>query len=88
MTKEEFIAGTPFYVGKRRYKGESTHYYDPSVGCISKQSRSSVDERVVLDDYACNVKRVGRLGFEGFTHVLGKQVNVKYKFEHLSVFEG
>ena len=88
MTKDEFVAGKAFYVGRKRYNGESTHYYDTSVGCICKQSRSSIDERIVVDDYACNVKKIGRLGFEGFTHILSKKVNVKYKFEDLVVFEG
>ena len=55
MTKDEFVAGKAFYVGRKKYKGESTHYYDPSIGCICRQSRSSIDERIVLDDYACNI---------------------------------
>ena len=86
MTKQEFLEGKAFYVGGKRYKGESTHFYDKEVGCISKQSRSSTDEKIIVTDYACNIKMIGRTGFIGFTYVMSKLVRVKYKFEELSVF--
>jgi hypothetical protein len=87
MTREQFISGTPFKVGFMTYKGANTFYYS-NAGCICKQSRSSIDERVVLDEYECNVLKIGRTGFTGFTHVMKKKVNIKYKFEDLVVFEG
>ena len=86
MTKEQFLNGTIFRVGFLSYKGASTYYYN-SAGSISRQSRSSVDERVVLDDYECNVSKVTKTGFEGFTFVMKKKVVVKYKFEDLVEFK-
>jgi len=86
MTREQFLNGTQFYVGRKKYKGDSTYSYD--VGSISRQSRSSVDERIVLDDYECNIIKTGRVGFVGFTFVLGKKVVVKYRFENLVEFIG
>jgi hypothetical protein len=87
MTKEQFLNGTPFYVGRKRYAGDSTFYYCKDIGCVCKQSRSSLDERTILDDYECNMGKLGRIGFTGFTHVMGKQVIVKYRFSDLVPFE-
>lgn len=85
MTKEQFISGTPFYVGGKKYKGDSTYYF--SDKSISRQTRSSIDEAVIMDSYECNVIKVGRTQFTGFTFVLGKQVVVKLKFADLVQFE-
>jgi hypothetical protein len=87
MTREQFLNGTPFRVAGPTYKGDSTFYYNQKDNYMSKQIRSSIDERVVLDDYLCNVIKVGRLGFEGFVHVMKKKVVVKYKFEDLVEFK-
>jgi len=86
MTKEQFLNGTQFYVGSKKYKGDSTYSFS-SVGSISRQSRSSVDNRIVLEDYECNVTKIGRVGFEGFTFVMGKKVVVKIRFEDLVEFK-
>jgi hypothetical protein len=75
-----FTIGAPTYKGARTY---SYHSSDSNEGCIMRQSRSSTDQRVILDDYECNIIKVGRTGFTGFTYVLNKRVNVKYKFEDL-----
>jgi hypothetical protein len=85
MTKEQFISGTPFYIGGKSYKGDSTFYYEGGIIC--KQSRSSIDEEVILDDYHCNIYKIGRVGFEGFTFILGKRVQVKLKFADLVEFK-
>jgi hypothetical protein len=85
MTKEQFLSGTPFYIGEKSYKGDSTFYY--GEGVISKQVRSSIDEKVILDDYHCNISKVGRVGFEGFAFIMKKKVVVKYKFEDLVEFK-
>jgi len=87
MTREQFISGVTFRVGFLTYKGAETYSYNAKDNYMSKQVRSSIDERVVLDDYACNVLKVGRLGFTGFTHVMRKKVVVKYKFEDLVEFK-
>jgi len=86
MTKEQFLNGTQFYIGRKKYKGDSTYNYD--CGHISRQSRSSIDDKVILNDYECNVIKTGRIGFSGFTFVLGKKVVVKYRFEDLVEFIG
>ena len=86
MTKEQFLSGAKFYIGGKNYKGDSTYNFN-GAGCISRQSRSSIDERVVLDDYECNIFKMGRVGFEGFTYVMGKKVLVKVRFEDLVEFK-
>ena len=86
MTKEQFLSGAHFYIGGKKYKGDSTYNFN-GARSISKQSRSSVDERVVIDDYECNIFKMGRVGFEGFTFVMGKKVVVSYKFKDLVPFE-
>ena len=86
MTKEQFLNGTKFYIKGKKYKGDSTYNFN-GAGSISKQSRSSIDERVVIDDYECNIFKMGRVGFEGFTFVMGKKVLVKVKFKDLVPFE-
>ena len=85
MTKQEFLDGKTFYVGGKKYKGDSTYNFN-GAGSISRQSRSSIDERVVIDDYECNIFKLGRVGFEGFTYVMGKKVVVKLKFKDLVEF--
>jgi len=87
MTREQFISGVTFRVGFLTYKGAETYYYNAKDNYMSRQLRSSIDERVVIDDYVCNVTKVGRLGFEGFVHVMRKKVVVKYKFEDLVEFQ-
>jgi len=87
MTKEQFLSGTPFYIERKRYAGDSTFYYSKDIGCICKQSRSSINEKVVIDDYECNTVKSGRVSFTGFTHVLGKRVVVTLRYDNLVPFE-
>jgi hypothetical protein len=85
MTRQEFLDGVSFKVeGFNTYKGASTYKYDE---CIVEESRSSIDERVIITTHHCNVSKVGTKGFEGFTFVMNKMVKVKYRFEDLVVFE-
>jgi hypothetical protein len=85
MTKEQFLSGAQFYIGAKKYKGDSTYNYDG--GHISRQTRSSIDDRLILNDYECNITEVGKTGFIGFTYVMKKKVVVKYKFKDLNMFE-
>ena len=85
MTKEQFISGTPFYIGGKKYNGDKTYNYE--VGHISRQSRSSIDDKVILNDYECNVVKVGRTQVTCFTYVLGKKVVIKLKFSDLVPYE-
>lgn len=86
MTKEQFLSGVSFkVVGKSDYKGASTFKYDGE--CILQETRSSIDEKIMYNAYHLNIKKIGRLGFEGFVFVMNKKVNIKHKFEELVEFE-
>ena len=85
MTKDQFISGTPFYINRKAYKGDCTYYF--SDKSISRQSRSSIDERVVMDSYECNVIKVGRTQVTCFSYVLAKKVQVTLKFKDLVQFQ-
>jgi hypothetical protein len=87
MTREQFISGTIFTVGSLTYKGASTYSYNADAGCIMRQSRSSINEKVVMEDYECNVPKITKTSFTGFTYVMKKKVVVKYKFEDLVEFK-
>jgi len=87
MTREQFLNGTIFTVGGPTYKGASTYSYNENAGCMMRQTRSSLDERVVMNEYECNVPKVTKSGFEGFTYIMKKKVVVKYKFSDLVEFE-
>jgi hypothetical protein len=84
MTREQFLSGTIFTVGRPKYKGASTFYY--SEGSIMRQSRSAKDERVILEGYECNVTEIGSKGFKGFTYVMEKLVKLNYRFDDLVEF--
>lgn len=85
MTKEQFLNGTSFTVGAPMYKGAETFKYDG--GNIIRESRSSQDEKVLFVSHECNIIKVGKIGFTGFSFVVNKRVNIKYRFEDLVVFE-
>jgi hypothetical protein len=87
MTKEQFLSGTVFKVVGPTYKGAETYSYNQKDNYMTRQVRSSIDERVILDDYLCNVLKVGRLGFVGFTHIMRKKVIVKYRFSDLIPYQ-
>ena len=84
MTKQEFLNGVSFKIkGIGNYKGASTYKYDD---CIVEENRSSIDERIVLSSYHCNILKLGTKGFVGVAFIMGKKVLVKYKFEDLIPF--
>ena len=87
MTKEQFLDGTMFTVGGLTYKGACTYSYNENAGCMMRQTRSSLDERIVMNEHECNVTKIGRVGFEGFAFVMKKKVVVKYRFSDLVLFE-
>jgi len=84
MTREQFLNGASFRVGFLSYKGAETFYYDE---CIMKESRSSLDERVIYKGHHANIIKVGRTGFTAFTYVMNKKVVVRYRFEDLVEFK-
>ena len=85
MTREQFLSGEQFYIGGKSYKGAATYNYDG--GHISRQTRSSLNEEIIINDYECNITKVGRVGFTGFTYVMLKKVVVKYRFTDLVLFK-
>jgi len=84
MTKEDFLSGKVFKIKGPTYRGDATFYY--SSGSLSKQIRSSIDERVIVDDYACNVRDVTKNTFSIFVFVLNKKVTNRYKYTDLVEF--
>ena len=84
MTKEQFLSGVSFRVKGTTYRGDGTFKYEE---CILKETRSSIDEKVLYTAYHCNIIRLGRLGFEGFVFIMNKKVLVKHKFEDLVIYE-
>jgi hypothetical protein len=87
MTKEQFLSGVSFKVKGMTYKGANTYSYNVKDNYMLKQTRSSINDEVVVDDYCCNILKVGKVGFEGFCFVVNKRVTVKYKFEDLVEFK-
>lgn len=87
MTREQFLNGTIFTVGLPTYKGACTYSYNEDARCMMRQSRSSVNERMVLNEYECNVPKITKTSFTGFTYVMKKKVVVSYKFEDLVEFK-
>jgi len=87
MTKEQFLQSVEFKTSSRTYKGAPTFSYNEN-GYLSEQLRSSSDERCIVNQFCCNIIKVGSKGFSAFTFVMDKRVVVKYKFEELVVFNG
>ena len=85
MTREQFLSGQSFKVKGLSYKGDSTYRYDD--GCVVRESRSSQDDKVLTYNYHCNVNKIGKVQFQGFTYVFDKHIKVKYRFEDLIAFE-
>lgn len=85
MTAEQFLNGTSFTVGAPTYKGAGTFKYENDY--IIRESRSSQDEKVLFVSHECNIIKIGKVGFTGFSFVVGKRVNIKYRFEDLVMFE-
>jgi hypothetical protein len=85
MNKEKFLAGVPFRVnGIHQGKGSATFYYDE---CIMKQIRSGETDKVLVEDYHMNVQTVDDKWFLGFTFVMDKKVEVKYRYSKLVEFK-
>ena len=80
MTKEEFITGVEFEINGNFFKKEDN--------IITKVYRSSDRSRVVMEDHHMNIEKIGRVGFESYTYMLGQKVVRKIKFSDLEVFKG
>jgi len=91
MTKEQFLNGEHFRLntestkpGTSTYKLEKTTHGDQSY--ISKQIRSSIDNRIIDGNHELGITSIGNSGFSGFSFVMDKMVEVEYKFEDLVLF--
>jgi len=85
MTREQFLNGASFRVAGPTYFGAETFRLE-GEGCVVRESRSSENERVLTYSYHCNVYKIGRVGFKGFTYVFDKRINVNLRFEDLVEF--
>ena len=80
MTKEDFIAGFEFAMGLAFFKLEQDQR------SITKVYRSGDRSSVVMEDYHMNVEKIGKVGFEAYTFLLGKKIVRKIKFSELELF--
>lgn len=80
MTREDFIAGVEFEIKGNFFKKENR--------TITKVYRSNDRSRVVMEDHHMNLGKIGRVGFEAYTYILGGRVVRKIRFEDLEVFKG
>ena len=79
MTKQEFLSGTEFRIGRNFFKKEEN--------TITKIYRSNDESSIVMEDYHMNVERIGRVGFEAYTYIMGRKVERKIRFEELVEFK-
>ena len=83
MTREDFIAGVEFEMDFGTF-----FKLEQDQRSISKVYRSTDRSRVVMEDHHMNVEKIGRVGFECYTYLLGRKVERKIRFESLKVFKG
>lgn len=81
MTKEQFLSGAEFEIKGGYFK------LDKEERSITKVFRSTDRTRIVMQDYHMNVDRIGRVGFEAYTYILGIKVERKIRFEDLVEFK-
>lgn len=81
MTKEQFLSGAEFEIKGSYFK------LDKEGRSILKVFRSTDRTRVIMEDYHMNVERVGRVGFEAYTFIMGRKVERKIRFEDLVEFK-
>jgi len=82
MTREDFLSGVEFEMGSSTFKLEQDQR------SITKVYRSNDRSTVVMEDHHMNVEKIGRVGFECYTYLLGKKIVRKVRFEELEVFKG
>ena len=85
MTKEQFLQGVQFCSVNSGNVGATTYSYADNM--ISEQVRSSIDGRILIDQYCCNIIKIGSKGFSAFCFIMYKKVIVRYKFEDLRTYE-
>jgi hypothetical protein len=84
MNKEKFLSGTPFYVAKTITKGTSTlRFKEDTYPTLNHQIRSSIDGKVLIDDYEAHVDQVTNTRVYFSTHVVNKTVKGTILFEDM-----
>ena len=80
MTREDFMAGVEFEMNGNFFKKEDN--------TITKVYRSSDRSRTIMEDHHMNIEKMGRVGFECYTFLLGKRIVRKVRFKDLEPFKG
>jgi len=83
MTRQDFIAGKEFKVDSRTF-----FQLSQDQRTIEMIYRTSNLDKIVMIDYHMNITKIGRLGFETYTYLLGKKIARKIKFAELELFQG
>ena len=82
MKKEDFIAGVEFEMDFGTF-----FKLEQDQRSISKVYRSGDRSSIIMEDHHMNVEKIGKVGFECYTYLLGKKIVRKVRFEDLIVFE-
>ena len=83
MTREDFLSGVEFEMDFGTF-----FKLEQDQRSISKVYRSNDRSTVVMEDHHMNVEKIGKVGFECYTYLLGKKIVRKVRFEELEVFKG
>ena len=83
MTREDFIAGVEFEMDFGTF-----FKLEHDQRSITKVYRSGDRSRTVMEDHHMNVEKIGRVGFEAYTYLLGKKSVRKVRFKDLEPFKG
>ena len=84
MTREQFLNGVSFKLPNQLLRGANTYILDEET--ILQEVRLQ-DGTLLFREHEANIGKIGRLGFEAYTFVLDKKVNIKFKFEELEAYE-
>ena len=82
MKKEDFIAGVEFEMDFGTF-----FKLEQDQRSISKVYRTGDRSRVIMEDHHMNVEKIGKVGFEAYTYLLGKKIVRKVRFEDLIEFK-
>lgn len=87
MTELEFLEGKSFVIeSSLHYKGEPSYKWNP-IGCIIKESRSSINEELLGSCHHLNVVKLDSSGFDGFASIMNHDVSVRIEFSELRLYE-
>ena len=87
MTKQEFLEGVRFRLPGSTIKASADYCYKDggrNSSYILKNYISSSTGNILLEDCEANIEEVSEKGFIAFSFVIGKYVQVSYKFKDLT----